>query len=107
MTYSIVARDAAAGEIGVAVQSHYFSVGPVVPWAEAGIGGVATQAFAEISYGPRGLKLMGAGTSAADALAQLTAADKLAARRQVAMVDAHGRVAAHTGADCIPHAGHR
>ncbi|HEX5480276.1 MAG TPA: DUF1028 domain-containing protein [Dehalococcoidia bacterium] len=107
MTYSIVARDPATSEIGVAVQSHYFSVGSVVPWAEAGVGGVATQASAEISYGPKGLDRMRAGESAEAALRALVAADTNAARRQVAMVDARGGVAAHTGERCIPHAGHR
>lgn len=107
MTYSIVARDPATGQIGVAVQSHYFSVGPVVPWAEAGLGAVATQAFAEVSYGPRGLELLRAGRAPAEALAELLAADAQASRRQVAMVDASGTVAAHTGPATIPHAGHR
>lgn len=107
MTYSIVARDPATGEIGVAVQSHYFSVGSVVPWAEAGVGGIATQASAEISYGPKGLDLMRQGESAEAALRALVAADANAGRRQVAMLDARGGVAAHTGERCIPHAGHR
>ena len=107
LTYSIVARDPATGEIGVAVQSHYFSVGSVVPWAEAGAGGVATQAFAEISYGPKGLDRMRDGASAKAALRALVAADANAARRQVAMVDARGGVAAHTGERCVPQAGHR
>jgi uncharacterized Ntn-hydrolase superfamily protein len=107
MTYSIVARDPRTGELGVAVQSHAFSVGPIVPWAEAGVGAVATQAFADVSYGPLGLERMREGAWAADALAALVAADKNAARRQVAMVDATGAAAAHTGASCILHAGHR
>jgi uncharacterized Ntn-hydrolase superfamily protein len=106
MTYSIVARDPATGELGVAVQSHYFSVGPTVPWAQPGVGAVATQAHVEISYGPRGLELMGSGLSAAEALAQLIANDDASGNRQVAMVDAHGGVAAHTGADTIPYAGY-
>ncbi|HXH26111.1 MAG TPA: DUF1028 domain-containing protein [Vicinamibacterales bacterium] len=107
MTYSIAARDRRTGELGVAVQSHYFSVGPVVPWVEAGVGAVATQAMVEISYGPRGLGLMRAGATAADALRTLVAQDKRAGLRQVAMVSAAGDVAAHTGERCIAHAGHR
>ena len=106
MTYSIVARDAATGMLGVAVQSHWFSVGRVVTWAEAGVGAVATQAHAEPGYGPRGLALMRAGVDAATALQALTAADAHAARRQVAFVDAASGVAAHTGASCIAEAGH-
>jgi len=105
-TYSIVARDAATGEIGVAVQSHWFSVGSSVPWAEAGVGAVATQSFVDPSYGPLGLALMRAGRSAPDALKGLLLADEGRDVRQVAMIDAAGRVAAHTGAKCIPAAGH-
>jgi hypothetical protein len=104
-TYSIVARDAATGELGVAVQSHWFSVGSVVPYAEAGVGAVATQSFVDSSYGPLGLDLMRAGKSAEEALAALLAADANREVRQVAMVDAKGRVAAHTGARCIVAAG--
>jgi uncharacterized Ntn-hydrolase superfamily protein len=107
MTYSIVARDPKTGELGVAVQSHYFSVGPVVPWVEAGVGAVATQASVNISYGPHGLDLMRAGKSPSEALAALVAKDEMSSRRQVAMVDAMGNVAAHTGDNCIPYAGHR
>jgi uncharacterized Ntn-hydrolase superfamily protein len=107
MTYSIVARDPVTGELGVAVQSHYFSVGSVVPWTEAGVGAVATQASAELSYGPLGLELMRAGKSAPDALRELVAADADASRRQVAMVDAKGNTAVHTGEICIAYAGHR
>ena len=106
-TYSIVARDAASGELGVAVQSHWFSVGSVVSWAEAGVGAVATQSFAEPAYGALGLELMRAGKSAGDALKALLAVDEQAATRQVAMVDSQGRVAAHTGASCIQAAGHQ
>jgi uncharacterized Ntn-hydrolase superfamily protein len=105
-TYSIVARDPATGELGVAVQSHWFSVGSVVSWAEGGVGAVATQSFVEPSYGPLGLALMRAGKSAPEALAALLAADPNRDVRQVAMVDAAGRVAAHTGARCIAAAGH-
>jgi uncharacterized Ntn-hydrolase superfamily protein len=104
-TYSIVARDALTGELGVAVQSHWFSVGPIVPWARVGVGAVATQANAEISYGPRGLELMASGLPAPEALTRLLAEDPLARTRQVAMVDAEGRVAAHTGVGCLPFAG--
>ncbi|HUB77130.1 MAG TPA: DUF1028 domain-containing protein [Solirubrobacteraceae bacterium] len=105
-TYSIVALDRATGELGVAVQSHWFSVGPVVPWARPGVGAVATQANAEIAYGPKALELLAAGASPQDALAQLLAADPAAATRQVAVVDAAGRVAVHTGEATIAHAGH-
>jgi uncharacterized Ntn-hydrolase superfamily protein len=105
-TYSIVARDPDAGELGVAVQSHWFSVGPIVPWAAPGTGAIATQANAEVSYGPRGLELLRDGLGAEDVLAQLVAADPGAAGRQVAIVDARGGVAVHTGLSCIPYAGH-
>ncbi len=104
-TFSIVARDPQSGEMGVAVQSHYFSVGPVVPWAEAGVGAVATQSLVLIDYGPDGLALMKQGRSARQALDQLVAADSARAGRQVAMVDARGNVAAWTGPACIPDAG--
>jgi uncharacterized Ntn-hydrolase superfamily protein len=106
MTYSIVARDPGTGEMGVAVQSHWFAAGSVVPWAEAGVGAVATQATAEISYGPRGLDLMRAGATAPEALFELLARDKGRDVRQVAMVDADGAVATHTGYSTIPEAGH-
>ena len=105
-TYSIVARDADSGQLGVAVQSHYFSVGSVVTWAEAGVGAVASQAFSDPAYGKLGLDLMRARKSAPDALAGLLAADPMKEVRQVAMVDALGRVAAHTGSTTIPEAGH-
>ena len=105
-TYSIVARDAQTGELGVAVQSHWFSVGSSVPWAEAGIGAVATQSFIDPSYGKLGLDLMRAGRSAPDALKALLAGDEGRDVRQVAMIDAEGRVAAHTGAKNIQAAGH-
>ncbi len=106
-TYSIVARDAATGELGVGVQSHWFSVGAVVPWAEPGVGAVATQSFTEPSYGPLGLAAMKAGKEPREALAALLAKDPHPEVRQVAMVDARGRSAAHTGAGCIPAAGHK
>ncbi len=105
-TYSIVARDPATGELGAAVQSHWFSVGAVVLYAEAEVGAVATQAFVDASYGPLGLDLMRAGRSAPQALAGLLVADELREIRQVAMVDAQGRAAAHTGNRTIPEAGH-
>jgi uncharacterized Ntn-hydrolase superfamily protein len=105
-TYSIVARDAKTGEVGVAVQSHWFAVGPLVPWAESGVGAVATQSFIDPSYGKLGLDLMRAGRSGPDALKGLIAADDGRDVRQVAVIDAQGRVAAHTGAKCIPAAGH-
>src|SRR5439155_9073296 len=104
-TYSIVARDPATGEMGVAVQSHYFSVGPVVPWAEAGVGAVATQSLVLVDYGPNGLDLMRKGSTAGQALDRLVKADSARDGRQVAMVDAHGNVAAWTGPKCIPDAG--
>ena len=105
-TYSIVARDPATGQLGVAVQSHWFSVGALVPWAEAGVGAVATQSFVDASYGPLGLSLLKAGRSAPDALKGLLVADAGREVRQVAMIDAAGRVAAHTGASCVEAAGH-
>lgn len=105
-TYSIVARDPATGEIGVAVQSHWFSVGAIVPWAEAGVGAVATQSFVDPSYGKLGLDLMRAGRSAPEALRALLAGDAGRDVRQVAMIDAAGRVDAWTGSKDIPAAGH-
>ncbi len=105
-TYSIVARDATTGQLGVAVQSHWFSVGPVVPWAEAGVGAVATQSLVKVSYGPKGLALMREGLSPQQALEALLANDEGRDVRQVAMIDAQGRVAVHTGSKCIEAAGH-
>jgi uncharacterized Ntn-hydrolase superfamily protein len=105
-TFSIVARDPATGQIGVAVQSHWFSVGQVVPWAEAGVGAVATQSFVDPSYGPLGLGLMRAGKSAPEALYALLVADVSKQVRQVAMVDNNGKVAAWTGCKDIQPAGH-
>jgi uncharacterized Ntn-hydrolase superfamily protein len=105
-TYSIVARDAATGELGVAVQSHWFAVGPMVPWVRAGVGAVATQSIAEPAYGPRALDRLAGGDGARDALDALAGDDELARFRQVAVVDASGEVAAHTGEGCIAHAGH-
>jgi uncharacterized Ntn-hydrolase superfamily protein len=105
VTYSIIAFDPETRECGVAVQSHWFSVGGIVPWAEPGVGAVATQAVVEPAYGPRGLKLMRGGRTAPEALLEAVGADELSAARQVAMVDAHGGIAAHTGADCMSFAG--
>lgn len=105
-TYSIVARDSDTGQLGVAVQSHWFSVGPWVPWIEAGVGAVATQSFVEVSYGPLGLDLMRAGKSAPQALKALIEIDPKREVRQVAMIDNQGRIAAHTGKSCISEAGH-
>lgn len=106
-TYSIVARDPGTGQMGVAVQSHWFSVGPLVPWAEPGVGAVATQSFVDVSYGPLGLELLKAGKTAQQALAALVHADEHPEVRQVAIVDAAGNVAAHTGEGAIRGAGHR
>ncbi|MDX2411559.1 MAG: DUF1028 domain-containing protein [Woeseiaceae bacterium] len=100
-TYSIVARDADTGELGVAVQSHWFSVGSMVSWAEPGVGAVATQSFVDPNYGPLGLQLMRAGKTAAEALAALLAIDEYANVRQVGMIDANGVVANHTGDSSI------
>jgi len=105
-TFSIVARDSVTGELGVAVQSHWFSVGPLVPWAEAGVGAGATQSFVDPAYGPLGLEMMRSGKTARQALDGIIASDPGKDVRQVAMVDARGTVAAHTGAKCIPDAGH-
>ena len=105
-TYSIVARDAATGEMGVAVQSHWFSVGSIVTWAEAGVGAIATQSFVDPAYGPRGLELMKSGLDAQQALEALLLVDEGREVRQVAFVDTDGNIAAHTGAKCIESAGH-
>lgn len=105
-TFSIVARDAQTGHIGVAVQSHWFSVGSVVTWAEAGVGAVATQAMVEVSYGPLGLDLMRGGKPAPRALKALLTADEGRALRQVAMIDTEGHLAVHTGERCVADAGH-
>jgi uncharacterized Ntn-hydrolase superfamily protein len=105
-TYSIVARDATTGELGVAVQSHWFSVGSIVTWAEAGVGAIATQSFVNPAYGPRGLDLMKSGLAAEEALNALLLVDEGRDVRQVAFVDVNGTVAAHTGAKCIEAAGH-
>ena len=101
MTYSILALDPETGDLGVGVQSRAFGVGSAVPWVEPAAGAVATQAFTERSYGRLGLERLRGGESPEDALAALVAQDDLAFTRQVAIVDAQGRVAAHTGAACI------
>jgi uncharacterized Ntn-hydrolase superfamily protein len=106
MTYSIVARDPETGRFGVAVQSHYLGVGPVVPWLEAGVGAIATQASVNISFGPMGLEMLRAGQPAEAVVAALVAGDEQAQVRQLGVVDAQGRSAAHTGSDCIPACGH-
>jgi uncharacterized Ntn-hydrolase superfamily protein len=106
-TFSIVAYDPANGDLGVAVASKFLSVGAVVPWAEAGVGAVATQAWANTSYGPRGLDMMRAGNSSGMAGRMLIAEDTGAAQRQFGMVDATGRAFSHTGAECFAWAGGR
>jgi uncharacterized Ntn-hydrolase superfamily protein len=105
-TFSIVARDPRGGDLGVAVASKFLAVGSVVPWARAGAGAVATQADANVAFGPEGLRLMEAGRGAAETLAALVAADAQAATRQCGLVDARGGAAAHTGPDCFDWAGH-
>jgi uncharacterized Ntn-hydrolase superfamily protein len=104
-TFSIVGRDPVTGDMGVAVQSHWFAVGSEVIWGEAGVGVVATQSFIDPAYGPLGLDLMRAGKSAPESLRALLAADEFADARQVAMLDVHGHVASHTGKRCIYAAG--
>jgi uncharacterized Ntn-hydrolase superfamily protein len=106
-TFSIVARDATTGDMGVAVQSHWFSVGSIVSWAEAGVGAVATQSFVDPGYGVRGLELMRKGKAAPAALEQLVRADAQHDGRQVAMIDREGRAAAYTGKAAIAAAGHK
>jgi uncharacterized Ntn-hydrolase superfamily protein len=105
MTYSIVGRDPETGELGVAVQSRAFNTGAIVPWGAPGVGVVATQSYSEPAYGPLGLDLLRAGKSPEQALAALVAADDDSAYRQVAILDAEGRVAVHVGEECIPAAG--
>ena len=104
-TYSIVARDPESGELGVAVQSHWFGVGGVVAWARAGVGAVATQSVAEVAHGPNTLDRLQQGFTVEAALEVVLAGDELARFRQLGAVDAHDCVAAHTGVGCIPHAG--
>ena len=106
MTYSIVARDPETGRFGIAVQSHYLGVGPVVPWLEAGVGAVATQASVNVAFGPIGLEALRAGSSAEETVAAVLAGDANPQVRQLGVVDAQGRAAAHTGTETIPAAGH-
>ena len=105
-TYSIVALDERTGELGVAVQSHWFSVGPLCAWARAGVGAVATQSVVEPAYGPNALDRLSDRVNAQQVLGELLAADPLANVRQVAVIDARGTIGTHTGPDCIAHAGH-
>jgi uncharacterized Ntn-hydrolase superfamily protein len=106
VTYSLVARDPESGELGIAVQTRAFGVGRAVPWAEAGVGAIATQSFTDQAYGVLGLELLRAGKAPEEALAALVVADEERDFRQVGIVDAEGRAAAHTGASCIAEAGH-
>lgn len=105
-TYSIVGRDPRSGEMGVAVQSHWFSVGTIVSWAKAGVGAVATQSLVNASFGPGGLEFLQAGYTAAEAVEQLIASDEGRDFRQLAIVDGQGNVAAYTGQKCVAEAGH-
>lgn len=105
-TYSIVARDQNTGEMGVAVQSHWFSVGNSVSWGEAGVGVIATQSLVNVSFGPRGLELLKQGFTAQEVLNKLIESDEGRDFRQLAVLDANGNVAAYTGSKCIPEAGH-
>jgi uncharacterized Ntn-hydrolase superfamily protein len=105
-TYSIVARDPATGDMGVAVQSHWFSVGSIVSWAEAGVGAIATQSLVNPALGQQGLALLKEGKTAQEALDELIAHDEGRDVRQLAIVDSKGRTAAWTGKRCIPEAGH-
>src|SRR3954471_10731727 len=105
-TYSIVARDPDTGELGAAVQSHWFSVGSIVTWAQPGVGAVATQSIAEPAYGPRLLERLASGEAPGAALDALLGADEAAQYRQVAVIAPTGPPAVHTGERCIPFAGH-
>ena len=105
-TYSIVAFDPASGDLGVAVQSKFFGVGTVVPWARAGVGAIATQSSANITYGPRGLDLLANGSTPEQTVRLLTETDEGRDSRQLGIVDAQGRAASHTGAKCNAWAGH-
>jgi uncharacterized Ntn-hydrolase superfamily protein len=106
MTYSIVARDPVTGRFGVAVQSHAYTVGPIVPWLEPGVGAIATQAFVNISFGPIGLEMLRQGWSAERVIAALVAGDDQPEQRQIGVVDTAGKAAAYTGSDCVPACGH-
>ncbi|MFL5699200.1 MAG: DUF1028 domain-containing protein, partial [Ktedonobacteraceae bacterium] len=105
MTFSIVGRDPQTGELGIAVQSKFLAVGAVVPWAKAGVGAIATQAWANTSYGPRGLELLASGLPAAETIAQLTNEDEGRASRQVGIIGVSGEPATYTGDECFPWAG--
>lgn len=107
MTFSIVALDPVTGDLGVAVQSKFLAVGAVVPWARAGVGAIATQAFANVAYGPDGLALLADGSTAEEALRRLVAADDQREHRQVGIVDPRGGAATHTGPQCFAWAGGR
>lgn len=104
MTFSIVAADPARQEVGVAVQSKFLAVGSLVPWAEAGVGAVATQAFVDATIGPRGLDLLRSGTAPEDCIPTLTGSDALREQRQFGLVSADGRAASFTGSECFDHA---
>lgn len=106
-TYSIVARDEETGELGVAVQSHWFSVGSIVSWAEAGVGAIATQSFVNVSFGPEGLRLLKEGKNAQEVLNELISKDEGRDFRQLAIIDVNGNVAAYTGSKCIEVAHHK
>lgn len=106
MTYSIVARDPRTGDLGVGVQTHQPSVGAIVPWVKGGVGAVATQSFANIHFGNRALVLLESGLTPVQTLSAILAPDEMVPLRQVAMIDAKGETAVHTGERCIPHAGH-
>jgi uncharacterized Ntn-hydrolase superfamily protein len=106
-TFSICAVDDAAGEVGCAVQSRYFAVGSVVPWAKAGVGAVATQAAGVAVYGPRALALLEEGVAPDEALTRVLADDAARETRQLGAVAADGRAASHTGEECLAWAGHR
>ena len=105
-TFSIVGFDPRTGDLGVAVQSKFFAVGSVVPWAKAGVGAIATQSYANVSYGPDGLELLADGKSARETVSTLTSADRNKQRRQLGIVDAKGNSASFTGSDCHDWAGH-
>ena len=105
MTYSIVARDPLTGRYGVAVQSHAYTVGPIVPWLEAGVGAIATQAFINVGFGPIGIEMLRNGWSDEKVVAALVAGDETPEQRQVGVVDTQGRAAAYTGSACVPAAG--
>jgi uncharacterized Ntn-hydrolase superfamily protein len=105
-TFSIVGFDPLTGDLGVAVQSKFFAVGSVVPWAKAGVGAIATQSYANVTYGPDGLELLAKGKSARETVETLTSADGNKQRRQLGIVDAKGNSASFTGSGCHPWAGH-